>query len=90
MPAKKKKPMTDEELLALPVTVDIETAGRAFGMGRTKAQELAKKGDFPCQVLPLGRRRVVTKAALLGALGVRWHLADGTGSAGTDNAGTAA
>jgi hypothetical protein len=28
--------MAAEELLTLPVTVDIETAGRTFLMGRTK------------------------------------------------------
>ena len=67
------RPMSDEELLALPVTVDLVTAGRAFRMGRTKAYELARDGEFPCQVLPLGRRFVVTKAALLAALGVPWH-----------------
>jgi hypothetical protein len=67
-----KRPMEEPELLALPVTVKLETAGRAFGMGRTKAYELARAGKFPCPVLPLGRRIVVTKAALLNALGVPW------------------
>jgi hypothetical protein len=76
-----KKPMEDPELLALPVTVDMETAGRAFGMGRTKAYEMARAGTFPCPVLPLGRRIVVTKAALLKALGVPWSLHAGEQSA---------
>lgn len=66
-------PMKDDELLALPVTVDLVTAGRAFRMGRTKAYELARADKFPCPVLPLGKRFVVTKAALLAALGVPWH-----------------
>ena len=66
-------PMSEEELLALPVTVDMETAGRAFRMGRTKAYELARSGEFPCKVLPCGRRLVVTKAALLAALGIDWR-----------------
>lgn len=68
-----KNPMSEEELLALPVTVDLETAGRAFLMGRTKAYELARATEFPCQVLPSGRRFVVTKAALLAALGIEWR-----------------
>lgn len=76
------KRLTEDELLALPVTVDIETAGRGWGIGRTKSHELARSGDFPCQVLRLGRRRVVTKAALLAALGVEWHPQGGA-SAGT-------
>jgi hypothetical protein len=64
-----KKPMTDAELSALDTTVDMETAGRAFRMGRTKAYQLARQHEFPCEVLPLGHRFVVTKAALLRALG---------------------
>lgn len=64
-----KNPMTDAELAALGPTVDMETAGRAFRMGRTKAYELARQHEFPCEVLPLGHRLVVTKAALLRALG---------------------
>lgn len=71
--ARVMNPMSEEELLALPVTVDLETAGRAFLMGRTKAYEMARAGEFPCKVLPLGRRFVVTKSALLAVLGVEWH-----------------
>jgi len=61
--------MTDEELDALPPTMDLPTAGRAFGVGRTMAYELARAGAFPCEVLPLGRRFKVTKANLFRALG---------------------
>jgi predicted DNA-binding transcriptional regulator AlpA len=76
-----KKPMSEAELLALPMTVDMATAGRAFGMGRTKAYEMARAGDFPCPVLPLGRRFVVTKAALLKAHGIDWAPQGGERSA---------
>lgn len=62
--------MSLEELLALPVTVDIVTAGKPFGLGRTIAYELARKGEFPCRVLPLGKRYKVTKADLFAALGI--------------------
>lgn len=61
--------MSHEELLALPVSVDLETAGRAFGMGRTKAQELAKKGNFPCRVIPVGAKFRVPRTAIFEALG---------------------
>lgn len=60
---------TEEEVRAFPVTVDLPTAGRCFGVGRTVAYELARAGKFPCQVLPVGRRYKVTKTALLIALG---------------------
>src|ERR1022692_3173686 len=46
--------MTEAEVRALPVSVDVETAGRAFGMGRTKAHELAREGKFPCRVVTVG------------------------------------
>lgn len=54
--------MDDAEYAALPVSVDLETAGRAFGLGRTKAFELAKAGEFPCRVIPVGRRADGTPA----------------------------
>ena len=34
--------MTEEEVLALPVTVDLMTTARALGIGRTRAYELAR------------------------------------------------
>ncbi|MEU9516615.1 helix-turn-helix domain-containing protein [Micromonospora sp. NPDC048169] len=61
--------MSREELLALPVTFDIVVAGRACGMGRTTAYELAKRGEFPVRVLKLGNRYRVTRADLLRFLG---------------------
>ena len=48
--------MSMDELLSLPVSVDLTTAGRAFGLGRTKAFELARQGRFPVRVLPAGGR----------------------------------
>jgi hypothetical protein len=69
MGTKKVQTLTEEQVRALPVTVDLPMAGRAWGMGRTKSYELARAGDFPCPVQPLGQRFVVTKAALMRALG---------------------
>ncbi len=62
--------MTVDELLALPVSVDLETAGRAWQLGRTKAHELARAGEFPCPVLRLGKAYRVTRADLLRSLGI--------------------
>lgn len=62
--------MTVDELMALPVSIDLETAGRAFGMGRTKSQELARRGQFPCRVLRVGPKYRVPRSALFEALGV--------------------
>lgn len=64
------RPMTTNELLSLPVSVDLVTAGRAFGLGRTKSHELARTGAFPCTVLRVGDRYRVPRSALLSALGL--------------------
>lgn len=64
------KRMTTEELAALPVTVDVVTAGRAFGLGRDATYRMARLGRLPVPVLRMGRKMVVTKGALLAALGV--------------------
>ncbi len=63
-------PLTTEEVLGLPAAVPLVLAGKAFGMGRTKAFELAREGKFPCRVLPLGPRFVVPKTEILAALGL--------------------
>ncbi|GAA1886125.1 hypothetical protein GCM10009736_62690 [Actinomadura bangladeshensis] len=55
------KQMSQDELLALPTTVGIETAARAIGLGRTRAYQLARCGEFPCKVIRIGTSyRVVT------------------------------
>lgn len=66
-----KDKLTEEQVLALGPAVDLVTAGRAFGMGRTKSYELARTGKFPCPVLPLGHRFMVTKANLIKALDIK-------------------
>src|SRR5690242_19877499 len=62
--------MSMEELLSLPVSNDLVTAGRAFGLGRTKAFELAKAGKFPCRVLRVGKKYRVPRSAIFEALGI--------------------
>jgi len=46
---------------ALGMTTDIETAASILGFGRTKAYELAKRGQFPVPTLRIGRRYLVLK-----------------------------
>jgi Helix-turn-helix domain len=62
--------MTVGELLALPAAVDVVTAGRALGIGRTTAYTLARTGRFPCRVLTVGSSYRVPTADLMTALGV--------------------
>jgi hypothetical protein len=56
---------TTESVRGLGLTTDVETAGAILGIGRTKAYELAKQGQFPVVVLRLGRRYVVSVPAIL-------------------------
>jgi hypothetical protein len=62
--------MTEAELRALPPTVDLPTAARALGVGRTLAYALAGRGEFPCRVLRLGHRYLVPTAELHRVLGL--------------------
>ncbi len=62
--------LTRAEMLALPVTVDVPTAARALGLGRSTAYELARRGEFPCRVLRVGRSYRVPTAGLMQVLGI--------------------
>lgn len=66
--------MSVDELLALPVSVDLVTAGRAFGLGRTKSFELARADEFPCRVLRVGHKFRVPRSAIFEALGITGDL----------------
>ncbi|MER5749084.1 hypothetical protein [Streptomyces sp. NPDC002088] len=68
--AEQPKGMTREELLALPAAVDLDTGNRALGLGRSKGYELAKRGQYPCKVLRLGKAYRVVTADLLNLLGL--------------------
>ncbi|CAL9495523.1 hypothetical protein SUDANB99_03323 [Streptomyces sp. enrichment culture] len=70
MTTEQAKGMTREELLALPVAVDLDTGNRALGLGRSKGYELAKRGEYPCKVLRLGKAYRVVTADLLNLLGL--------------------
>ena len=65
-----KQVPTPEEIRAWPVTIDVPTAGRAFGVGRDESYRLAREGLFAVPVLRLGRYLRVTRAAVLRALGI--------------------
>jgi excisionase family DNA binding protein len=59
-----------EQILALPAAVDLVTAGRALGIGRTKIHELARHGELPFEVLRVGSSYRVRRADLIGFLGL--------------------
>ncbi|MEU8056041.1 DNA-binding protein [Microbispora bryophytorum] len=53
----------------LPAVIDVVTAGRLLGFGRTKAYQLAKNGEFPCRVLRIGRSYLVPTREVWALLG---------------------
>ncbi|MEV7629396.1 helix-turn-helix domain-containing protein [Actinoplanes sp. NPDC089786] len=61
---------TAESVRALGLTTDVETAGSILGIGRSKAYDLAKKGEFPVRVIRVGRTYLVPVWAILELLGV--------------------
>jgi hypothetical protein len=62
--------LTLAEIAELPAVTDLVTAGRALGLGRTKAYELARAGQFPCPVIRAGSSWLVPTAGLLAVLGL--------------------
>ena len=64
--------MSKQELMALPVSVDLVTAARAIGIGRTLAYQLAKTGHLidGVPIIEVGGKFRVNRAHLLRALGV--------------------
>jgi Helix-turn-helix domain len=60
---------TPEAVRQLGLTTDVATAGAILGIGRTKAYDLAKNGEFPVTILRIGRRYLVPTKSLLALLG---------------------
>lgn len=80
--------LTPAEIRTLPATIDLVTAGRALGIGRTKAYQLARDGGFPIRVLRLGCVYRVATADLLTYLRLPLSLLDpGAGGAAGGRAG---
>lgn len=59
-----------DDLLALPAVVDLTTAARVLGIGRTCAYELVRTGTWPTPVLRIGRLIRIPTAPLLDLIGV--------------------
>ena len=60
---------TISQLADLPVTISLMTAAQILGIGRTKAYELARHGEFPCLVIRVGDLYRVSTTDLLRLLG---------------------
>ncbi|GAA1657293.1 DNA-binding protein [Fodinicola feengrottensis] len=64
-PRQPTTPLTLEEIRQLPAVVDLVTASRALGIGRTRAYALARTRTFPVTVIEVGRGYRVSTAAIL-------------------------
>lgn len=62
--------MTLSEIAELPTVLDLLTAARALGIGRTTAYALVRDGGFPCPVIRVGGTYRVPTAGLLQVLGL--------------------
>ena len=65
----KTKPNSDD-VASLPPVLDVPTAGRLLGLGRSAAYDLVLAGLWPTPVLRLGRRLRIPTAPLLTLLGL--------------------
>lgn len=74
---------TAADIRAWPVTVDVVLAGRAFGIGRGLAYDLARRGEFPVPVRRIGTRYRVVTADILADL----RLTAGNGNTAAGGAG---
>ncbi|MGH3721278.1 MAG: DNA-binding protein [Pseudonocardiaceae bacterium] len=64
------QPLTFDQLHALPTVVNLMTAARALGIGRTKAYQLAHTGQFPVRIIRVGTNYHIPTTDLLTVLGV--------------------
>lgn len=85
------KPLTRDELLALPATTDLPTLGRAFGVSEPVARERHRRGEFEdmgIRILRLGAKWRVITADVLRVLDIKPDM-DAAGPAPPGPAATA-
>jgi hypothetical protein len=58
------------QLRSGPPSLDLLTAAAVLGIGRTRAYELARRGEFPVRVFRIGTTYRVPVTALLDLLGI--------------------
>ncbi|MEV0446228.1 DNA-binding protein [Streptomyces spectabilis] len=70
MSARSGPPLGFAEAFDLPLSVDLRTAARAFGVCPGTAYKLIRLDTFPCPVLRVGRCYRIPTAHLLRSLGI--------------------
>jgi predicted DNA-binding transcriptional regulator AlpA len=64
--------LTRNELLALPATVDVPTAAKVLGIGRSLAYQLIRTDEWPTPILRIGKLIKIPTAALLKLVDQPW------------------
>lgn len=67
--------LTADEILAWPATVSVPVAGYALGLSRFTSYELVRAGEFPFQVIRVGRKLRVVTASVWDVLGLAGEAA---------------
>ena len=68
--AGRNPPWSEAEVRNLGLHMPLPIAASVLGIGRTKAYQLAKAGEFPVTVVKIGQRYRVPTASVLGLLGI--------------------
>lgn len=69
VPDRDMAPLTRAELDGLPAALDVPTAARVLGIGRTMAYELVRTGQWPTPVVRIGRLVKIPTEPLVALLG---------------------
>ncbi|MFJ1791675.1 helix-turn-helix domain-containing protein [Kitasatospora griseola] len=70
MTSRSGPPLGFAEAFDLPLSIDLRTAARAFGVCPATAYKLIRLGTFPCRVLRVGWKYRIPTADLMRSLGI--------------------
>ena len=71
--------MTRDELATLPALLDVPTAAKVLGIGRSLAYDLVRRGEWPTTVLHIGKLIKIPREPLIrliegsGDVDVEWR-----------------
>jgi len=69
--------MNRDQLAELPPVLDVPTAAKVLGIGRSLAYDLVRRGEWPTQVLHIGKLIKIPTEPLVRLLGATSTPPDG-------------